>query len=447
MIRPGHSMRRLFRSWIGHLLRLGRERRAGVAVIAAIAVPGLLLSVSMATEIARWAAAQTDLQRTADMAALAGVAALARNDTAQQAANAAADVAELNDVTGTTSRSWNPDTLVLSDDHVSVTITNGVHNSADPAVRVAASQMLPLLFTRIITAATSISLNSAAMAELGPQPCILALGGAGTGVSASGNAVVSLNGCSAYSDSSITMKGTVTIDASALYASGTIGIGSNVTGTGTNPATQTEGVKPLADPYAGDLAVQQALAQAACSPTQMPVVSGSTVTLYPNTCYGAISISGSQTLDFSQPGLYTVNGAISVAGNSGTIVSGSGITIVSTGPLSISGNFNNDAVTLTAPTVGTVQNGAIPGVLFATSSSQPDTVGGNAPVPFTGLLYMPNAALSFAGTPTSGGQGCAKIIAQSVSVVGNSTLESTCSSYQLNTFGTTPNNSLISLVE
>ena len=60
---------------------------------------------------------------------------------------------------------------------------------------------------------------------------------------------------------------------------------------------------------------------------------------------------------------------------------------------------------------------------------------------------MPNADLSFAGTPTSGSHGCAKIIAQSVSVVGNSRLESTCSSYQLNTFGTTPNNSLISLVE
>ena len=307
--------------------------------MAAIAVPVLLMSVSMGTEIARWSATQIGLQRTADMAALAGVAALARNDTAQQAANAAADVAEIDDAIGTNSRNWNPGTLVLSDNNVTVTITNGVHNSADPAVLVTTRQTLPLWFTHIISAATSVSLGSTGMAELGPQPCILALGGTGSGVTASGNPVVSLNGCSAYSDSSITMKGTVTINASALYASGSIGIGSNVVGTGTNPAIQTSGVKPLSDPYANDLAVQQALSRAACSPTQPPDVSGNTVTLYPNTCYGAISIKGSQTLDFSRPGLYTVNGAISVSGNSGTVVSGSGITIVSTGPLSIDRQF------------------------------------------------------------------------------------------------------------
>ena len=438
---------RLFRSWTAAFRRLRDERRGGVALIAAIAVPALLVAVALGTEIAHWADAQVGLQRTSDMAALAGVAALARNDTAQQAANAAADVAELNDAAGTPGRSWNSATLVLSDNLVTVSITNGVRNSADPAVRVATGRVLPLWFTHIVSAATSISLGSTAMAELGPQPCILALGGSGAGVSASGNVVMSLNGCSAYSDGPITMKGNVTINAAALDAVGGIAIGSNVSGSGTNPSVQTAGAATLADPYANDLAVQDALSQAACTPTRAPAVSGGTVILYPNTCYGAISISGSQTLSFAAPGLYTVNGSITVAGNTGTAVSGGGITIVSTGAVSITGNFNSGAVSLTAPTVDTAQNGAIPGILFATSSPQADTVGGGTPVPFTGLFYAPNASLSFSGTPASGGAGCAKIIAKSVSIVGNATLESTCTSYQLSSFGDLSNNALIQLVE
>ena len=66
---------------------------------------------------------------------------------------------------------------------------------------------------------------------------------------------------------------------------------------------------------------------------------------------------------------------------------------------------------------------------------------------FTGLIYTPNAALSFSGTPTSTSGGCDKVIAQSVSMVGNAVLASACSRYNLNSFGILPNNSLVQLVE
>ncbi|MDE2581906.1 MAG: hypothetical protein KGL52_09745 [Rhodospirillales bacterium] len=415
--------------------------------MAAISAPVLLLVMSMGIEVAHWSVAQIELQRSADMAALAGASALARNASVQQAASAAADVAEVDNITGTAARSWDPAALVLSDNNVTVTITNGVHNAADPAVLVAARQQVPLWFSRILTFATGISLGSTAMAELGPQPCILTLGGSGTGLTASGNPVIDLNGCSAYSDSTIKVSGSATFDASALYAGGTISIGSNVTGTATNPSKQVTGATPLPDPYANDQALQSALSRASCAPAQLPAVSGNTVTLDPNTCYGSISISGSQVLSFNGPGLYTINGSLKVSGNTGTSLSGSGITVVSTGAVSITGNFNSGTVSLTAATVTTAQNGAVPGVLFATTSTQSDTIGGGTPVPFTGLIYTPNASLSFSGTPMSGGTGCAKIIAKSVTVVGNANLASTCSSYQLTSFGNIPNASLIQLVE
>jgi hypothetical protein len=401
----------------------------------------------MGLEIGRWTFTQLDLQRTADMAALAGGEGLGSNDSLQEAANAAANIAEINGASGTTSRTWNASTLILSDNQVTVQITNGVRNSADPAVLVTVRKPVSLMFTNFLTSATSITLGSTAMAELGPQPCILAVGTSGNAISASGNVSVALTGCSAYSDSSIRMNGSVTFDASALYASGSINLVGTVSGTATNPAVETSGVTPMTDPYASDVAVQNALAAAQCAPKQNPVTSGNNIILSPNTCYGSISVGSNQTLDFSTPGLYLVNGSISVTGNTGVQISGSGITIASTGSLSITANFNSGGVVFTAPTVSSAQNGAIPGILFATTSNKATTVGGNAAVPYTGLLYMPNADLSFHGTPTSGSSGCAKIIAKSVSLVGNSQLSSTCSDYQLTSFGTVPNSQLVQLVE
>ncbi len=432
----------------GTRARLRRDRRGAAALIVAIAAPVLLISVAMGVEVSHWATRKLDYQRSADTAALAGGAALARNDTPEQAANAAADVAELSGIAGG-ARSWSQASLVLTDNLITVTITNGIHNSADPAVLVSVQGSVPLLFSRLITAATQVTLGASAMAELGPQPCILTLGGSGNGVRASGNVTMAMPGCAVYSDSSISMTGTVTINAAALYASGSIVMGSNVSGTGTNAAVQYSGVAPLSDPYASDSAVQSALAKASCAPTQLPAVSGNTVTLTPNTCYGSISISGSQTLVFNGAGLYTINGSLTATGNSSqnTTIDGAGITIVSTGALSISGNFNNGAVTLTAPTIATAQNGSIPGILFASDTSVASSVAGNAPIPFTGLIYTPNAALSFSGTPTSTSGGCDKVIAQSVSMVGNAVLASACSNYNLNSFGILPNNSLVQLVE
>ena len=298
----------------GPRTRLWRDRRGAAALIAAIAAPVVLISVALGVEVSHWATRKLDYQRGADTAALAGGAALARNDTPEQAANAAADVAELSGIAGG-ARSWTPASLVLTDNLITVTITNGIHNSADPAVLVSVQGSVPLLFSRLITAATQITLGANAMAELGPQPCILTLGGSGNGISASGNVTMAMPGCAMYSDSSISMTGTDTIDAAALYASGGIRIGSNVSGTGTNPSVQYAGVAPLSDPYARDNAVQSALAKASCAPTQLPVVSGNTVTLNPNTCYRSISISGSQTLVFNGAGLYTINGSLTATGN------------------------------------------------------------------------------------------------------------------------------------
>ncbi|MDE2006211.1 MAG: hypothetical protein KGI51_06575 [Rhodospirillales bacterium] len=430
------------------LAALAANRRGAIAIFAGIAMPVMLLGVALGVEISRWAAIQGEMQRVADLASLAGVQGLASNDTNAEAANAAANVAELNGATGSSSRSWDGTNLILSDNTVTVSVVAGLHNSADPAIKVVVTKSMPLLFSGLITSATTQSMRAVSVAELGPQPCVLSLGTNGAnGISGSGTPSFNLKGCSAYSDNGITMKGTVTINASALYAAGGISIGSNVTGTATNPAVQSTGAPVITDPYAGDATVQNALAAAKCAPALSPAVSGTTVTLQPNTCYGTIKVAAGYTLDFASPGLYLINGSLTVSGNTGTAISGSGITIASTGPISITGNFNQADVSLTASTVYSATNGAIPGILFASDTNQASSFGGNASVPFTGLVYTPNASLSFAGTPVGGSTGCAKIIAKSVSMVGTSSLASTCSSFQLTSFGGTLNNQLIQLVQ
>lgn len=447
MLTPDHVSRRILSFWIGRLRRLRHDHRASVGLLTGLSAPTLLMATAMGVEVSHWASVHTDLQRTADMSAIAGVAALARNETPQQAANAAANMAEMNGAPGG-SRTWNPNTYVLSDNYISVAVTAGIRNSADSAVAVTVRSAIPLLFSRIMVRASSISLGATGTAELAPQPCVLALGSTG-GITVSGNVTASFLSCSLYSDSTIKMSGSVSIDAAALYATGKIATGSAVTGTAAATSAQNSGAPSVPDPYANDRTMLFALSQADCFPAQQPAVSGNTVTMEPNTCYGSISINGTQALVFDGPGLYTVNGSITVTGNSslGTSISGSGITIVSTGPLSVSGTFNSGAVVLTAATVNDATNGAIPGVLFATSSSKADTVAGTSAIPFTGLLYMPNAALAFSGTPSSASNGCAKVIAQTVSLVGNSTVASNCSDYNLATFGMIADNYLIRLVE
>ncbi len=423
-------------------------------------MPVLMMSVAMGVEVSHWSAQQLDLQRTADLAALAGASAYARGGTAAQAAAAAADVAELDGAAGG-SRSWSPAAQTLTDNQITVLITSGVRNAADPAVQVTVRRTVPLLFAHIASDAQSVSLGARAMAEVGgsqnsPQPCVLTVGGDANGVvtlpgvTASGNTDASLSGCSLVSDSKVSMSGNLTLDVSAIYAAGTISMSGNVSGTAANSSAQHPGSPQIPDPYAGNSTLQNAIAKANCSPTQLPAVSHNTYNLYPNVCYGSISIGGNASVVFNGTGLYTINGSVTISGNTslgGTTISGSGITIVSTGPLSISGNFNTGSIVLTAPTVGTAQEGSVAGVLFATNSTGASTVSGNSAIPFSGLLYMPNGSLSVSGNATDGSSGCAEIIAGTLTLSGNMDLASNCSNYGLTTFGSLPNTTSIGLVE
>ncbi len=438
--------------------RLRRDRRAAIALITALATPVLLMSVAMGIEIGHWSDVKLQLQRTADLAALAGAKSYAAGASAEAAANVAANVAEFNAGIGGAARSWTAASETLSDSQITVQITKGVNNPADPAVRVTVTRAVPMMFSRIAFSGGSVTMNATSLAEVGTtvntvQPCILTLNGGTTGAVAmpgttlNGNVQVDLSGCSIVSDGNTSLNGNVTLDASAIYAAGGITTNGSVSGTAAVSANQYPNSPPVSDPYASDAALQNAIAQASCSPAIQPAASNGAVNLYPNTCYGSISVTGRNTVVFNGTGLYTVNGSFSVAGTSGTPIFGNGITLVPTGAISVPGNFSTGAVALTAATVATVANGAIPGVLFATVGTAGVTISGNAAIPFSGLIYAPNSAISLSGNATDGSDGCSEVISQTLTISGNMNLAANCSGYGLLNYGSVPNTTTIGLVQ
>jgi hypothetical protein len=136
---------------------------------------------------------------------------------------------------------------------------------------------------------------------------------------------------------------------------------------------------------------------------------------------GAFSLAGSATLG---SGTYTVAGNFTLGGGGGGgTVTGSGVTIVTSGTFSVAAGYSN--VTLTAPTSGTLEdlvvasNGA-GGASFSEGAS------GNS---LSGAFYFPSApiTLSGAGNVGNGAGQCLELIGSTISLTGGSALASTCS--------------------
>lgn len=392
--------------------------------------PVLIMMAGMGIEVNHWTVVKQELQRTADLAALAGAAEYGVTFDSRDAANVAANLAELNGMTGATVRIWSPSNRTLTDNRITVQVGPGVRDSTKTGVSVAVTQTVPLAFTKVMSSLTSMTIGATGWAQAASvQPCILALSANGSGINGQGNPSLNLINCSARSNASIGAGGSATMSAPDFYANGSIN-GSGITGT----LHPNDGTVP--DPYANDPAIQNAFAN--LSPGQgasFSVKPNNTGTLSPGT-YSSWSIKGAATL---QPGIYYVNGDISL-GAQGSL-SGNGVTIVTSGALSMQGGAT---LAISAAALGST-SGAIPGVVFAgTSTSSASFLGNTTTNAMTGVVYYPNGDLAFGGTAAGASSGCLEVIARSVTMKGNSTLAAKCATYGALSFGS--DNSIVSLV-
>jgi hypothetical protein len=398
----------------------------------------MMAAIGLGVQASEYAVARTKLQIASDAAAYAGATALGETSNAQTAANVAANIAELNGVSGSANRVWSSSGDTLTDSRVTVTVGPGVLSAADTAVTVTATRSLNGAFAMLLGGAATQTITATSTADSAPgatggQPCFLALAASGTGIGMSGAMNVGGTNCTMRSNANVSISGAASINVSGLYAGGTISTSGAISITG----TQYQHAGTIADPYLTYAPLQAALATlSAGAGTAYHLSGANTATINPGT-YSSISVSGATHLTLN-PGLYVVNGNISFSGASS--VTGAGVTIISSGTLSFSGA---QTVNLSAPDSGTLGSG-VPGVLFASTSTASSSVSGASSLPVTGLIYTPNASLTFSGA--SGVNGCTEVVALRITVSGATSAEANCSPYGLPQFGSMAGSAIARLV-
>jgi hypothetical protein len=475
---------------------LSLGRRASVAMWIAVMTPGLIMVISMAVQVGAWAAAEASVQRSADLAAVAGVANYKNTQNATTAATFAARFAQMNINPGiTTALSWTGScttpctsvcTVTGTESQVGVTppiqitaqviLCGGLVSTSDAMLKVTVQKPIQsyLSFngsnTNTITATSTAELVTTTAAGSGGQPCLLALSSSGT-ISSSGSTYWGMPNCTVRSNGTISVTGGGgPLTTGGIYAGGTISIAGGIIYT-PDPYNQDDGIIP--DPYASDTRLQNEMTTAAgltgvsniacgtvqgvngtagqytggnnCNGTNVLPNGGSCVTgsgvvctMYPGN-YGTWSVPQGGPYTFNlQPGLYLFSGAITLTENTTTNGTG-GVTIITAGAFQGENTF---VFNVTAPTPAQVTSkGGVAGIVLAGSSSSGITLSGSVAFNEEGVVYFPNGPFNASGSSCASGSGycngsvtCLEIIASSIELSGNANFSSNCNSLGVNTF-------------
>jgi len=427
-------------------VKLLTQRRGSVALMTGIMAPAMVMVLAMGVEVTSWSVTKVDLQRVADVAAWAGAQQYAVSNNAQSATRTAADLAEINGASGTSTRNWNPATSTTTDNLITAQVVGGVRDAGNKAIKVTVKQSIAKSFSRIFPSAqSSVTISATATAEIidsaaGPQPCLVALKGEGDGVTTgtditlSGSANITADDCSVRSNAGITLSGSSSLNVAGTYAGGAINSSGSSTITGGSHPNSGQ----IPDPYTNHAPLQNAFSSLASGGTTVNVGGSTTSTISPG-IFSSLSASSSAVLNLN-PGLYIVNGNVSFSGSAR--ITGIGVTIISSGKMTYSGS---SFVSLKAPESSS-SAGGIPGILFASKSNLSSSFSGSSSLPFAGVIYYPNGNLTFSGSSSGGSTGCTQIIAGTITVSGSSNLSAHCESYGTKAFGSLPGSSSVVLV-
>lgn len=396
--------------------RLWKDKRGNAILIAGAALPVVVGAAGLATDTIQWAMWKRELQRTADSAAFAGVYAKAQSETVSTAVTA--DLAKGNNHTGVSLLSGYP----------SITFPTNTSNYTN-AVSVELRIQKRLGFSSMFLANTPVikATGVAAMVDSGSY-CVwtkdtIVIGGSST----------TNMGCSAISNSSaspaVTTPGSAySFTAPQVAAAGTLP--SSITGV-TSLAPHHF---PLPDPFANKYSTS---IPSGCTEytTNSPQATYSTGTgqskvthLYSyetkGICYGGTNAfkftGGNYVLD---PGTYYVDSA-NFDTTGGTVLSGTGVTIILTGSNPGSIQMNGTAtINLSAPTSTT---SAYRNMLFIQSASaglgNSSKIQGDANSKFDGSIYMPNGLVELTGS-SSASTKCLMIASYQAKFTGNLNLQ------------------------
>jgi hypothetical protein len=353
---------------------------------------------------------------------------------------------------------------------VNVTTPTKISNyagSTDTAIQVIATRPQSPIFSVIwlksnpIVGASATAIVSGGGSGAGSSGnCLLALGNTATGNNAQnaiqvqgGGGVININvpGCGVFSNStdcsngafSVSLGGNAKVNAGSLGAAGCIDVFGHASVTlpdGSLPTggNYTQQNASISNPYAGTN-VPTTSSAGSCVPTAQIDSKGSVSlpkgttsgTLCPGVYPNGITVKGNTLNITLQPGIYVLetggNSPFQVGPGGGT-VTGNGVTLVFTSatpntpssyPATMMSIQSNSSVTLTAPTSGTTAGFVIMGDSTMPLGTSFDTHS-NPSVSLSGLAYLPRAALSWGGNPSTGSSQCLEVIANTITISGDS---------------------------
>jgi len=268
---------------------LARHRQGSIGVISALTLPILIAIIGLVAEFGNALVHQTEDQRIADAAAFAAATAYSANSS-NSYTSAADGVAAMNR---------------LSASNVTVALVNSPSGDGNQAIQVTISTQTTLLLAQALKVMPSVSsnvptqltVNANAYAEIqgGVPGCIIALSGAGTGVTANGGTSTTTNSCAVNSNASVAVSGGATITTTKVTwdtTAPTISGGASISAPAGKTLTTTQAV--TSDPLAGASGVTTATSRlstvtALTNPTA-PTVTGGTACVVTSTgCAGAPS--------------------------------------------------------------------------------------------------------------------------------------------------------------
>lgn len=373
---------------IHHLLhRFVHERSGNVAIIAAIAMPILVVFCGFGGDACYWYYRQRVIQAAADIAAYNATVALRSGASQQVIDNTALQAA--------TQNGWQSAIGTIT---VNTPPTSGTHQNAQ-SVEVLLTENEPRFFTTLFTKGT-VPENTRAVATFtyAKNACMLALDKNVSGAMTFwGNADANFTDCNIVSNSlasdSFQVGGAASVITPCARSAGGDVVDASLTLTDcTNVVTNAPQAN---DPYAN------------LPPPPIPddcTASATSGDFVPGKYCGGLSING--TANFAS-GIYVIDGGTFKI-NANAIVAGSDVMFYLTDGATLS--FNGSAtLNLSAPTTGTYA-----GILFYGDRSQPNatnTINGNATSQLTGAIYFPSQEVRFLGN-FSGLNGCSQVVAE-----------------------------------
>jgi Flp pilus assembly protein TadG len=412
-------------SW---MRKLRKDQKGNILVVGAASMPMLIGAAAMAIDTIQISLWKRQLQRAADSAAVAAAYAANQNASEGEAVTNDLDEHVDNDLDENETPTLQQ-ILVQAGSFAENEISTdpcALRDAAlcfDRAVRVSVTaQRTPPLISIFSGTPTLFKANATAAVVSTGQFCMIALyDGTDPGIVATGNADVRL-GCgmatNSRSDSAIEGDGSSNVDVTNLVTVGGLeGVDDHFVG---DPILQPYST-PIGDPLAS---VPNPPTPSGCTDfndSPQSVTSLTSPATNPK-CFNSLSVQGTLNLG---PGTYYVNGG-DITINAQARITGTGVTIVMTGPNGNAGTMNINggaSINLTAPSTGDYK-----GIAFyrdRRAAVRSVTLNGGANMSIQGAFYFPTADIGIQGGFGTVSQ-CLQMVARKLSFRGSTAINNNC---------------------